>query len=360
MSTRSATRFVTLKSSDPAYENYLWGDMPEVALPIKSYNLGTEEESVTFEIKNKNEINWPGWPRFFTALIKLRTYILVMLPMFFILCKHAASAEFDIVSYVSACVGVLLLYAGFNIRNDVSDHISGFDRVNLDSTKKPIRLGWISARKAKQISNFTFAAAAIAAAPSLLLHPVLTIILSLVVIFTILAKFAKNNSYKNQLFGEMVLLNISGPALMYGLDFSAGASRIDGETGVFGALWGLIVLFIIDINNFSHIMTSSQNRIKNTVTKLGFDRAQKYLVRMWGAILIIWAIYTYNFQNYTVNWVFLAVVTAASVLFLKNVIHIKSPMGSGLKSAKAAAHKLFLLVTFVIFLQSLNRWLQVI
>jgi hypothetical protein len=61
-----------------------------------------------------------------------------------------------------------------------------------------------------------------------------------------------------------------------------------------------------------------------------------------------------------VNWVFLAVVTAASVLFLKNVIHIKSPMGSGLKSAKAAAHKLFLLVTFVIFLQSLNRWLQVI
>lgn len=356
-----ATRFVTLKSTDPEYNKYLWGDVPEVALPIKSYNLGTEEESVTFELRQKAEVAWPGWLRFFTALVKLRTYILVSVPMFFILSKHADNPQFDIVSFVSACTGVLFLYAGFNIRNDVADHISGFDRVNLDSSKKPIRLGWISARKAKWVSNLVFLAAALTAVPSLILHPVLVVILLAVIILTILAKFAKTNSYKNQMFGEMVLLLISGPLLLYGLDFAAGApvSRAS-ETGIFGIFWGLLVLFIVDINNFSHIMTSSQNRIKNTITKLGFDSAQKYIVKMWIAILLAWGVYLYNFQNYLLNWLFLAFVSLISILFLRKVIHIKSPMGSGLKTAKASAHQLFLLVSFIVFLQSLNRWLQVV
>lgn len=356
-----ATRFVTLKSGDPAYQNYLWGDVDDVALPIKSYNLGTPEESVTFELLNRSEVAWPGWPRFITALVKLRTYILVLLPMFFVLSKHAADSDFDIVSFISACAGVLLLYAGFNIRNDVADHISGFDRVNLDSAKKPIRLGWISARRAKSLSNIIFLLAAFVALPSLVLHPVLIVILLVVVVLTIFAKFAKTNSYKNQMFGEMVLLLISGPALLYGLDFSAGASVAEAaETGIFGVVWGLLVLFIVDINNFSHIMTSSQNRIKNTITRLGFDSAQKYIVRMWLTILSAWGVYLYNFQNYLLNWIFLASVGVVSVFFLRKVVHIKSPMGSGLKTAKTAAHQLFLLVSFVIFLQSLNRWLQVV
>jgi 1,4-dihydroxy-2-naphthoate octaprenyltransferase len=359
-----ATQFVTLKSSDPDYSRYLWGDFSEQgqqfrAIPIKSYNLGTAEESVTFEIKNKNEINLPSWPRFLSATVKLRSYILIMLPLFFILAKHAVDDRFDIVSVISASTALLLLYAGFNIRNDVADHISGYDRVNLDSTKKPIRLGWISAKRAKMISNILIGSAAIVSIPSLLLNLKIFLVLGIVLVLSLAARFVKNNSYKNRHFGEFVLLLVSGPALLSGLQLATG-SDLDSETVTFGVLWGLLVLFLVQINNFSHIMTSSQHQIKNTMTKLGFDHAQKFLVIMWTGILILWLYYEYDFHPNILSWIGIALVFAVSLMFLKNIIHIKSPMGSGLKKAKNSAQKLFLLMCFIIFLQSLDQWLQVL
>jgi 1,4-dihydroxy-2-naphthoate octaprenyltransferase len=184
-------------------------------------------------------------------------------------------------------------------------------------------------------------------------------LLAIVLTLSLLAKFAKNNSYKNRHFGEIVLMLVSGPALLAGLQLATG-SDLDSETVSFGILWGLLVLFLVQVNNFSHIMTSSQHHIKNTMTKLGFDRAQNFLVILWSSILIIWAYFQYLFQNNVLAWAGFATVVIASLLFLKNIIRIKSPMGSGLKKAKESAQKLFLLVSFLMFLQSLNQWLQVV
>ncbi len=202
-----ATNYVTLKNSDSSYLKYLWGNFSEsqIAIPIKSYNLGTAEESITFEIKELAEIKKPGFLAFLSSFVKLRSFILVLFPAFYLLTENFDNAAFDEISILFAALAALILFAGFNIRNDVVDHITGYDRVNIDSTKKPIRMGWISAKSAVRISNILIGLAGIISIPAFLLHPPLLKVLGATIVLFFLGRLIKNNSYKNQHFGEFIL-----------------------------------------------------------------------------------------------------------------------------------------------------------
>ena len=154
--------YITLKKAEAEFEDFLWGRSSQKltknqrALPIKTYNLGTPEESVTFELKNVSDIKKPGIFVFLSSLVKLNSFILILLPLFYIFTKNYSTGlisnpQSNTLSITLAALAVIFLFAGLNIRNDVNDHISGFDRVNLDSKPKPIRMGWISAHKAARV-----------------------------------------------------------------------------------------------------------------------------------------------------------------------------------------------------------------
>lgn len=347
-----ATQFATLKKTDPSFTNYLWGQFSqnEVAIPIKSYNLGTPEESVTFEIKKNTEIEKPNFLLLLASLIKVRSFIILLFPILYVLLMNFRQLSFDLLSFVFAMASSVLLFAGLNVRNDVHDHISGYDRVNIDSNTKPIRLGWITAKAASQISLVLVFAAGALSAPTILLNPeVVWVILFSLGLFLI-GRFAKNNSYKNQHFGELVLFMLAGPCLVVGFQLASGTS-IDLQVLLFGVLWGLAVLFLIQLNNFSHIMTSSQNGIRNTVTKLGFDLAPKFLVFCWLVFLAVWGAHQFLFFNNL--WGALSSVTLAalSVWFFIKILNIKSPMGSGLNKARRSGYYLFLSTVALLLLQ---------
>ena len=351
-----AANFLTLKISDSRFSSYLWGDFSDSqkAIPVKSYNLGTPEESVTFEVCGNEEIAKPSFFKFIDSLFKVRSYVLILFPLFFILVKNASNTNLDIVSIVFATAAMKFLFGGLNIRNDVNDHLSGFDRVNLDLGQKPIRQGWISARDASRISNFCLLAGVLCGMPCVLLNPPLVYVVGSALVLALGGELVKKNSYKNRHIGEATLFALTGPLLVSGLQLSCGAP-LDFEVLSFGILWGAGVLFLIQVNNFAHIMTSSQHGIQNTMTKLGFDLSQKFLIFCWSVFLFFWTAYQYNFHGDLSGWAATFVLYAYSVYLFRQLLHIKSPMGSGLRAVRSLAYKVFFSAVAIMFLQCLQR-----
>ena len=360
-----STQYVTIKQDDPEFLNYLWGQseigLAQVkklnnhrAIPVKTYNLGTAEELVTFELKSISDISRPSKFIFFSSIIKLNSFIIILFPLFFVLTKNYVIGPLaDPLSIILAAVSSVLLFAGLNIRNDVNDHISGFDRVNLDLNNKPIRLGWISPFKASRISLILILISGILALPVVLVQPkVIVVIVSAIVLFLI-GRFFKNNSYKQQHFGEAILFLLIGPALAAGYQLALGSS-VDSEIISFGALWGFAVLYLIQANNFAHIMTSSQSRIKNTMTKLGFDLAQKYMIITWVFFIAFWFLFhTYFAGAYWTAFSTVVLLLCSLPLFMK-ISNIKSPMGSGLQAIRKEAYKIFTIMVFIFLFE--NFW----
>lgn len=356
-----SAQYITLKQSEPEFQDYLWGRIEKNkkelnlrgkrALPVKTYNLGTEEESVTFELINISDIVRPGFFKFTAALIKLKSFILILFPLFFILSKNYLNSRIsDPLGIMLAALSSVFLFAGLNIRNDVYDHISGFDRVNLDSNNKPIRMGWISAYSATRLSLLLIIMAAILALPVVLMHPRIFGIIMLALVLFFVGRFAKNNSYKQQRLGEIILFILIGPALVSGFQLSMGAA-LDNEVLVFGALWGYAVLYMIQVNNFSHLMTSSQSGIKNTMTNLGFDLAQKFLMLAWLIFMVLLFFFQFHYAGVLPAAVGSGLFLLCSLPLFVKISDIKSPMGSGLQVIRQEANRSFLIMIALLMLQ---------
>lgn len=345
------TVYRTIKKSDAAFQSYLSGQAEAHArpIPIKSYNLGTAEETVTFELRPLSEIQNPSAVQLYTALFKVRSFVLVLFPFFFVLSQNYANEKFDFVSALLSIAASIALFAGLNVRNDVLDHFNGYDRVNIDLSDKPIRQGWITAQRALRISTTLIGLSFTLSLPILLLNPLVILIVLISAALFIAGKFLNKNSYKNQLFGELVLMLLMGPALYAGFQLGMGVA-LKAEVTVFSLIWGWAALFLVHVNNFVHIMTSSQNRIKNAMTNLGFDKAQKFLILHWCLLNIFLAIYLFNFSSMVYALLTMALMGAASAYLFFKILSIKSPMGSGLVRIKRQSYRVFSLFVLLMFI----------
>lgn len=346
------TVYRTVKKSDAGFQSYLTGlaEPNARAIPIKSYNLGTDEEAVTFELRPLSEIQTPSVAQLYAALFKLRSFVLVLFPFFFVMAQNQADAKFDFVSAVLSLMASLALFAGLNVRNDVLDHFNGYDRVNIDLSDKPIRQGWVTAARALKISTALIGFSFLISLPILLLNPSVILVVLISAVLFVAGKFLNKNSYKNQLFGELVLLLLMGPALYAGFQLAMGVS-LQTEITLFSLIWGWAALFLVHVNNFVHIMTSSQNGIKNAMTNLGFDKAQKFLILHWGLLNAFLAVFLFYFSSMVFASTAVTIMVAASAFLFFKILSIKSPMGSGLVRVKRQSYRVFSLFVFLMFLE---------
>lgn len=356
-----STEFVTLKKSDPLFLNYLWGSAETLkknnlrALPVKTYNLGTIEESVTFEVQSKDKIQSPNIFSTLISLMKLNTFILVLFPAFYLLVKnHVDSVLNNPLTFVFAVISSLFLFAAINIRNDIVDHISGFDRVNIAFSKKAIRSGWISARSASIFSWALVLIAAIWAVPVVIIYSQLFLIIAVAAALFAIGRFYKKNSYKDQHFGEIILFVVSGPLLSLGLQMSMGAP-VDDEVVSFGTLWGFFVVYLIQVNNFSHMMTSSLSGIKNTMTKLGFDVSQKVLIWWWLFLVALCFLFLAKYSTVFWSLAGFSALVLFSIPLCFRISNIKSPMGSGLIQIKKSVRICFVVTVLILFCERISK-----
>ncbi len=352
-------KYKTLHRSDAEFNSYLWGSglhqiQGTIPLPLETLNLGAADETVTFEIIKKDQISKPSIIKFISSLIKLPNYILILMPFFYILVKaYTSNQSFDAFTGSLSGIAMLFLFAGLNIRNDVSDHISGYDRVNLSNRKRPIAQGWITAYRSSQISWLLILLAAFISIPIFILHKELFRLGAIVILLFVFGQFVKKNSYKSNRFGETILFILVGPALACGYQISLGA-LVDNQILVFGSFWGLAVLFLVHMNNFSHLLTSSQSKIQNTMTKMGFDRAQFFLVVWWLLCCVMWFIFHLTYAEKITSFLVTLILVVCSIPFVIKILKLKSPVGSDLIRIRKDSYKIFLLMVTLFFIE--NFW----
>lgn len=197
----STSRFVTVKKHDRDFSKYLWGktESDTRAIPVQSLNVGGDDELVTFELKPTSEIAQPGFFLFWTTVIKLRSYILFLFPLFYVVSKNFLHEHFrNPLALTFALLAMIFIYAGLNIRNDIADHISGFDRVNIPTSLKPILLGWTTASRMSKVSWVLLFVGIVLAIPVVILERDEIKVLSVVTVLILLGQFLKKNSYKEK------------------------------------------------------------------------------------------------------------------------------------------------------------------
>ncbi len=347
--------YKTFKKSEPEFESHLMGTFShtEVALPVKTLNVGTIEETITFEIVKAADIQRPSYFIYLAHLIKLHSYLLIMVPLFFVAAKNYLDDRlFDPFSFFMGTVSMLFLYAGLNLRSDLNDHISGYDRVLLSASPKPILKGWITGAETSFLSWVLMGVAAVLSIPVFILqHEEIRVVL-VILLLLILGQFFKKNSYKNQHFGEVILFILIGPGLCSAYQVALG-SGIDTEILAFGLLWGTAILFLVHLNNFSHLLASSQAGIQNTMNKMGFDSSKRFLI-LWLVLLnILWVVFHSLYAGTFWTWFTGMTLVFWSVPTAIQFSEIASPVGSDLMQAKKTGHKNFQLMIVLLVAEQL-------
>lgn len=345
--------FITIKKNQSDFKNHLMGLQPKGyrAIPVQTLNLGSDDESVTFYCQDVASIAKPGWFKFFISFIKLRSYLLILLPLLFVIVKNFIADRFnDPFSLCFAAVAMLFLYAGVNIRNDVVDHVSGFDRVNVPYTEKPILQGWISAAKSNVWAWIFIMVAFIFSLPVLILQSEETRVLGVVLALVFLGKIFRGSFYKEKHFGELILFLLMGPGIVIGYQVALGAG-IDTEVLAFGFMWGTAVLFLLHVNNFCHLLTSSQAQVQNTMTKLGFDRAKIFLQAWWLLYLTEYFVFHWFYSNSFWTSFGTGILFLSSYALFIKISRIRSPLGSDLKQLRKIAYNTFSLMSFILVIE---------
>lgn len=236
------------------------------------------------------------------------------------------------------------------MRNDIFDHISGFDRVNISSSTKPILAGWITASRLSKVSWVSISIGTLFAIPVLLLQFQIWKVLMCAVSLILLGQFLKKNSYKEKDLGELILFLLMGIGISIGFQVALGIN-LDIQIVAFGIFWGSVVLFLVHINNFSHLLTSTQAGIKNSITKLGFDRAKIFLASWWSLSLILWSLFHYEFAQGFWKWLGTICLIVLSIPLLLLLSQVRSPLGSQLIQIRQRAYATFLAMVFLFFIE---------
>jgi 1,4-dihydroxy-2-naphthoate octaprenyltransferase len=346
--------FITIKKKDVDFEKYLLGTFSnnQVALPVQSLNVNTEQEEVTFNIVDSKEIKRPSVISFLVQVLKLRNLILVLLPLLLVATKNwIDETMYDAVVGLSSAVGALLLHVSINLRNDFIDHVTGLDRIHPQAGSRAIQKGWIRANSVKKMSQATMIAGVFLGFPALLLYKevLLVVIVSLGLGF--FGVYFFKSGLKLRRWSEVFSFFLLGPLLTMGFQGALGAP-IDFEAVLIGIVTGWFAVYYIHIKNFEMLMINSKAKIENTISRLGFEKSKKLIFFWWTSWLCMVGTYHWMYSSHWWTYMFLLLVLLIVAPLYFALKSVDSPLGSSMAKAVRTAKYLYIFVISFWLLES--------
>lgn len=334
----------TLSKNSPEFESYLLGTFAsdKRALPVQTLNVNSSSETVTFKIVPVSELPHPAWGLVFLQTLKVRSFLLILVPLFIILTKNISDATItDPIATCIATLGVIFAFLAMNLRNDFMDHMKGVDRVFEKSGSRAIQNGWVRAITVKKLSTWFLFLSFLMAVPLVFAYPLLGGVIALAALTGVWAQFKKKNSFKYQRGGEVSLFLMLGPLLTVGYQLSMGVP-FDMESFWVGCVYGWLVLFVVHLKNFSNILPSVQAGFSNTVNWLGFDNSRRLLAGWWGLFMIFNVIYHFRFAGFYWGFYLSLGLALVSLRFILRLKAISSPAGSEMRDILRRGYALYL------------------
>ena len=339
------SELVTLSKGNPGFEDYLLGTFSKTkrALPLQTLNANSASETVTFKIVDVNELEKPHLLSRIAQTFKVRSFLLVLVPLLLVLTKNIADQTLeDPWLTILATFGVTLAFIAVNFRNDFMDHMHGVDRVMIRSGSRAIQRGWTTAAQVRTWANVFVFLSLLCALPVMIVVPQVAVLTVLALMVGLWAQFKKRKSFKDHVGGEFALFLLLGPMLTTGYQLSMAAS-FDVEIMWLGALWGWLVTFVVHLKNFKNILPSSQAGFTNTVNWLGFDKSRRLLAGWWLAFVFFNLIFHLEYAGIYWGWYLTAILLFISFPFIHRLRRASSPVGSELMVAFRSGFNLFVI-----------------
>lgn len=351
----------TLSKNDPEFRAYLTGSFSRTlrALPVKSLNVSTSSESVTFQLVPVTEIVKPSFLRLWAQVFRLHNLIYVLFPLYLILTKATLDeVGFDPLLALLSGLGAVSVTLGAFLLSDYFDHMKGVDRVHPQSGSRAIQNGWVTAGATKSWALIYLCLGLILGLPALWVFPELLVMVSVPALVAFLAWISPRFGLKYKCGAEVAVFLLFGPLLTVGYQIAIGAG-FDLESIFLGCLTGMHFVFLVQLKNFRSLVVNSQAGFGNTMSFLGFERGKRLLEVYWLGFIVLMAIYQwfYHSPEWFLGFVILPVVF--SLGFLLSLRRLKSPLGSRLESVVGMGHKAALLTLILWTLQTFFYWLVI-
>lgn len=276
----SASRFITAKKGTAEYDQLIRGTFSktERALPIESLRVGTPDEEVTFEIVSQKTVK-TRLP--YLGFLGPQKLLFVLFPVFYFVMLTWNSPIFHSPELECLIMGLVLSVLCVQIKVDVHDFISGYDRIRGVKGQKVLRQGMRTvAQLEKDFKVFAAGAVFISLIPLIARFERLIPLLLTLILFYF--GYKRGVSKSNRLIRDLALSLIAGPILAYWVLPQLSSL-------LFGLIWGFLVFFVLQLENFQYYFALTQAHEKNLLTSKSFDSAPSTLWALWASCLMVYA-----------------------------------------------------------------------
>lgn len=345
---------VTLYRRDLDFASYIDGSFSKThrAVPVRSLNVNSELEQVTFEIIPVEEIEKPGFFKYWSQIFKLRNFMMLAFPAVLIINKnYLQNSLHDVLTMILSLLGALFLMTSANLRNDWSDYVNGVDRIHPQSGGHALQKGWTTAREVYFWSIVYLILGILFGLPAVFKYPKVLIFVAVLAVVGILGMSSFKSGLKYRRWSEFAVFLLLGPCFTLGLQVSMGA-HWDFQSLFIGVMTGWMSAFYLHIKNFQEMMVNEQAKFINTLSWLGFESGKKFVFAWWFVFSLMIAVYQGIYSDVTWLALFVAGGLVTCLLLFRSLKGIPSPLSSRVKKVVEIGKCSLVLMTCLILLQT--------
>ena len=327
-----ASQFVTAKKGTPEFEKLITGTFSDSqrALPVQNLRVGSADEEVTFELVPVSSIV----SKFaYFGFVGPKKLLFVLFPVFYFAMRDwvkpvLLSPELECIIF-----GLILSILAVQIKVDIQDFISGYDRIRGDKGQKVLRKGWKTVKQLERDFKIVSFLAIIFSFIPIIFEPkrFFSVVLTLVLFFI---GYKLGVSRRNRLIRDLALAVIAGPCLAYWV-------MPQVQSLAFGVIWGFFVFFALQLEHFQHYFAQTQAGEKNLITLRSFDQAPSILWAVWVLCLVVYSVVR-SMTSHIAWWGgSMLILIIMSFLWRKSLFNLKSPAGSEIDKIVLAGNQLY-------------------
>jgi 1,4-dihydroxy-2-naphthoate octaprenyltransferase len=263
---------VTLSKTDKDFWPLLTGRFSKTkfAQPVRNLAVNSVDETVTFKIIEKKSL----------SLVQALVHWYSLSRNIYLVFPIVGGLSFLVGSYglpdslllVSSLLCLQFFLLGLTLYNDFSDYVSGLDRINDFSARKPLVLGLVRPYQARQLALLFFGISLLAATYCFWVKP-LTLVLALVALLLGLSLSATLVSQRFKGVSLIATFLMGGPLLVVGFEYLF-YDQMTIASGLLGTVFGYHALKYDFAKQVRDIFYSSKARVVTLSTLFGFERSK--------------------------------------------------------------------------------------
>ncbi len=332
--------FKTLSKSHPEFNSYLDGSFSgtHVAVPVRSLNVNTSNEEVTFEVLSLEELQAPSRLRIAWMLVRPESLAFSIGPMIAVLASCIARGfKIDFGLAVTAFFGVIAFHLAVNLFNDVNDHIQGRDRMRSQGGSRVLQFGWARAVNVRRVAWLLACVALFCGLPSLISGRAWIVAgaATLVGFELVFQKF----KLQARGWAEGFAFLLMGPLLTSGYAWSFTGQLI-WDMFVLGAIFGSTALMYFHSANFENIMPDRQAGVRTWATRTGFDASKNFFYFTAALVLMASAFFVIGIERKPQLSALIVSQLAFLIPVVLRVSRLSSPLASALNGLRSEAARL--------------------